>query len=403
MDPVISRRALFGGLAAFPAVARAAATDPRLVVVFADGGWDTTLLLDPKALTAEAQALGETVEVLGGLPLAINRSLRPVTARFFEQWADRATAVNGIWVGSLGHTSCRTRMFHGSPDPESPDLPTLAGLGAATPVGTIDLSGELEPGVLSAMTARLGYQRQLRGLVDPTLAAPPIDPGTGWRPTEAGAAARRAVLDARGATLAATAKAPVLDAWAEARSRAAAWWPVASPEVAGWAAADAEFEDDAVLAPSLLATGQCASVLLALDGWDTHVANETQHGLYERLFAALDHLLLDLDGNGLLDRTLVLVLSEMSRNPTLNVDLGKDHWPLTSALLLGGPVPGGRVLGGTDAGLGALPIDPVSGQAEGDRLLYAADFVAGVLAALGVDPAPWLPDAEPFDALVRAT
>jgi hypothetical protein len=53
-------------------------------------------------------------------------------------------------------------------------------------------------------------------------------------------------------------------------------------------------------------------------------------------------------GGSLLDETLVLSLSEMGRAPVINGSGGKDHWPYTSALLVGGGLSGGRVLGGTD-------------------------------------------------------
>jgi uncharacterized protein (DUF1501 family) len=93
-------------------------------------------------------------------------------------------------------------------------------------------------------------------------------------------------------------------------------------------------------------------------------------------------------------------VSEMGRTPLLNATGGKDHWPVTSALLLGGGVPGGRVLGGTTDLLAARSVDLATGMpAQGGKQLQYSNFAAGLLAAVGVDPAVYLPNAEPLHAL----
>ena len=94
---------------------------------------------------------------------------------------------------------------------------------------------------------------------------------------------------------------------------------------------------------------------------------------------------------------MVAVLSEMSRTPKRNDALGKDHWPHTSALLLGGPVRGGRVLGATDGLQESLPMDLATGAVDpAGTLLRYDNLAAGLLAMLDVDPGPWLPGSEPF-------
>jgi uncharacterized protein (DUF1501 family) len=138
---------------------------------------------------------------------------------------------------------------------------------------------------------------------------------------------------------------------------------------------------------------------MQLDNWDTHQGNARQGSLHESFFGALSALMQALEQASLDERTLVLVLSEMGRTPKLNADNGKDHWPVTSALLLGAGVRGGRVLGGSNDELDALPIDLETGAptAEGAQL-QAGHLVAGVLDALGVDTEQHLPGVEPFRA-----
>jgi uncharacterized protein (DUF1501 family) len=106
------------------------------------------------------------------------------------------------------------------------------------------------------------------------------------------------------------------------------------------------------------------------------------------------------DGGALLSRTIVLALSEMGRSPFLNAAAGKDHWPVTSAMLIGGSIRGGAVLGGTDEFLQARTVDLSSGQVDdrGERLTPAS-LLAGALVGLDVDPGALLPGVTPLGGL----
>ena len=88
-------------------------------------------------------------------------------------------------------------------------------------------------------------------------------------------------------------------------------------------------------------------------------------------------LLEDLDDQGLLDSTLVVVMGEMGRSPRINKNAGRDHWPQCGfSLLFGGGTKQGHVHGTTDR-IAAAPLsDPVS----------PADFVATIYSLLGIDP-----------------
>jgi uncharacterized protein (DUF1501 family) len=87
----------------------------------------------------------------------------------------------------------------------------------------------------------------------------------------------------------------------------------------------------------------------------------------------------------------------MGRAPLGNADSGKDHWPVTSALVLGGGVAGGRAYGGTDDQCIDQPVDLATGRVDpaGVRL-YTANVLAGVLELVGVDSSQYLPGVEPL-------
>ena len=100
---------------------------------------------------------------------------------------------------------------------------------------------------------------------------------------------------------------------------------------------------------------------------------------FDTAFAAL---LTDLETRGLLDSTLVVATGEFGRTPKLNSNGGRDHWAgCWTALVAGGGVKGGRVIGRSDR-TGSEPTDrPVSPQ----------ELVSSIFHALGVPPGATIP------------
>lgn len=105
--------------------------------------------------------------------------------------------------------------------------------------------------------------------------------------------------------------------------------------------------------------------------WDCHAAGgslaSSLHD-YRLLGASFDvaytALLQHLKQRGLLDNTLVVATGELGRTPHINRDGGRDHWAgVWSALVAGAGIPGGEVLGSSDA-LGAEPKDQPYSPAE---------------------------------------
>ncbi len=105
---------------------------------------------------------------------------------------------------------------------------------------------------------------------------------------------------------------------------------------------------------------------------DLHDIRQLVAPSFDRAFAAL---LTDLDERGLLDSTLVVATGEFGRTPRLNSNGGRDHWAgAWTALVAGGGVKGGRVIGRTDA----------TGSEPTDRPVTPQELVATVFNALGV-------------------
>jgi hypothetical protein len=112
--------------------------------------------------------------------------------------------------------------------------------------------------------------------------------------------------------------------------------------------------------------------------WDTHQNNfPIVRELSGALDAAWATLMNDLKEHGLLDSTLIVWMGEFGRTPTINGDKGRDHFPNAwTAVLGGGGIKGGQVIGKTSAGGEAIEQHPVS----------VPDLLATVCLALGIDP-----------------
>jgi uncharacterized protein (DUF1501 family) len=131
-----------------------------------------------------------------------------------------------------------------------------------------------------------------------------------------------------------------------------------------------------ILARRLVESG-VRFVEVTLGGWDTHADNFNQVAAQLKLLdPALAALTADLADRGLLKDTLVLCMGEFGRTPKINANQGRDHWSEAfSAVLAGGGVKGGQVLGASDA----------KGEKVKDRPVTPRDLFATLLSAFGVD------------------
>lgn len=135
-------------------------------------------------------------------------------------------------------------------------------------------------------------------------------------------------------------------------------------------------------------------------GWDNHLDLATyanrhpgdprsaSHALIPGLDKAFSALIGDLSDRGMLDDTLVLVMTDFGRTPKINSTGGRDHWPnCFSVAMAGGGVKGGQVIGASDA----------LGEFVKDRPIGPGDLSSTIYTLLGIDPGHELhtPDGRP--------
>ncbi|MFO1095644.1 MAG: DUF1501 domain-containing protein [Planctomycetaceae bacterium] len=107
--------------------------------------------------------------------------------------------------------------------------------------------------------------------------------------------------------------------------------------------------------------------------------------MFDQSFSAL---ILDLEQRGLLDETLVLVISEHGRTPEIDSKppgAARHHWSRAySQVYAGGGMGRGHVVGRTDKNAGDVEDTPISPK----------DVLATAFHLLGIDPESTFPDPE---------
>ena len=118
-------------------------------------------------------------------------------------------------------------------------------------------------------------------------------------------------------------------------------------------------------------------------GWDHHsnLFKSLKDSHMPRFDQGVSALITDLEQRGLLANTLVIALGEFGRTPTVNKDGGRDHWPnAMSVLVAGAGIPGGQVVGSTDA----------HGAYASSHIHSPEDFAFSLYTKMGIDPAKHL-------------
>jgi uncharacterized protein (DUF1501 family) len=138
-----------------------------------------------------------------------------------------------------------------------------------------------------------------------------------------------------------------------------------------------DFGRHCLLARRLLESG-VTFVKVSHTNYDTHHENFDFHieqlGEFDRSFATLVEEIVE---RGMLESTLIIVMSEFGRTPRINNRYGRDHWSKAWSVLLGGcGIQPGAVVGKTNA----------NGTAVTDREVNGGHLFHTYFRALGLDP-----------------
>lgn len=369
---------------------------PFWVTVHAAGGWDPTLLCDPKGRVDEnvEQPVNnyfvDQIDAVGPFQFA------PVDGNraFFERFRDDLLVLNGIDMGTNSHDTGTRAMWSGSTENE---MPALAAIIAAT-------RDKVPP---LAFLTNGGYERTA-DLVPPTrvpsvgaieeIAYPHrFDPGDPDSTLFTEATLQR-IADARVARLERQ-----LDRATLPRHRAAlsTLYTARASEnelVALTEALPSELDDSnnpllrqAQVACAGFRSGLTVSANLVIGGFDTHGNHDNSHTpRMQMVLQGVQYLMDEAERQGIADQLYVVIGSDFARTPWYNDGNGKDHWSVTSMMMMGPDIQGGRVIGSTNERQEPIGVNSALTPAA-DGTILTPGIVHGQLRKLaGVEDRPEL-------------
>jgi Protein of unknown function (DUF1501) len=364
-----------------------AAKADSVIHIFLPGGIAHQETFDPKPY-APIEYRGE----MGSIPTKIDGERFSETLPQSAQIADKLTVIRAMTHGEAAHERGTHNMFTGyRPSPAlvypsfgsvvsheygpKNNLPPYVCIPSIPNIyaGTGYLSSSFSPFSLGSDPADAGFRVQDLNL-----------PGDIPEPRFV---ARRNVLDAVNAHFAKKEKSDNIGAMDTFYQRA--YSLISSPkarEAFNIAAEPAKIRDEygrnpagqrMLMARRLVAAG-VRMVTLQYGGWDLHTqiipGMKSQMPAFDQALAALVR---DLERNGLLDRTLVMISSEFGRTPKINKDAGRDHWPkVFSVVLAGGGVKKGYIHGASNATASEPDHDPIGPEDLATTVYHLMGIVA---------------------------
>jgi uncharacterized protein (DUF1501 family) len=137
---------------------------------------------------------------------------------------------------------------------------------------------------------------------------------------------------------------------------------------------------DAFLSARRLVEAGARYVMISIGGFDTHKNNfgRLKTELLPILDSGLTNLVADLHDRGMNQDVSVIAWGEFGRSPAIQGVDGRNHWqPVNTALLAGGGMKTGQVIGATDRQGGRVVSRPV----------HTGEIFAALYRNCGLDPA----------------
>lgn len=327
-----------------------------LVMVQAVGGWDPTLLCDPKP--GLNNSYGAPSEV-GGIPYA---PIGTEATNFFTDHADKMTVLNGVDTATNNHESGRRHNASGRLGAGYPNLAALVA-GAKSPespMAFLTFGGyERTQGVVAPV--RDGNANRLAELAYPERISA-SNPESATYHSDAARGIIQAARDERASELLGRQELPryqsSLDTLMTARTGADELKLL--QEVLPEPDANGDFRKCQLIIAAYKA-GIGVSANLSEGGFDTHDDHDARHTPQMiSLLAMVNFLWAEAARQGVEDKLVVLMTSDFGRSPGYNSDVGKDHWSVTSMIAMGNGIPGNRVVGQTTDGHSLMPLNPTT-------------------------------------------
>ncbi|MDE0265313.1 MAG: DUF1501 domain-containing protein [Bryobacterales bacterium] len=320
------------------------------VFVQATGGWDPTSFCDPKTNIAGEPIINHWAEA-GEVRQAGNIRYAPFAKNqaFFDKYYQRILVVNGVDAQTNSHSAGVTHNWSGRISEGYPTTTALlaAHNGAGLSMPYLSFGGFSNTSGVTVFT-RLNNPSEIRNIAKPELSA-----GDPTRRPYLSAEDWASITRHRDKRVARLAAAPNLMP-RDARNRelyaaalgadAAEGLRVFADMIPGEAELNlveefglyrSSLKRQAQLTVLAFKAGVAVSADLRLGGFDTHDNHDPdQNWLLGNLTDSIDYLWDFAELHGVADRMVVVMGSDFGRTNKYNSDLGKDHWPIGSFIVM---------------------------------------------------------------------
>lgn len=335
----------------------------------AGGGWDPTMLCDPKGGDVNHQFPA------GSFPQAGNITYAPITymseggytnQQFFEANYDHTLVLNGVDMQTNNHDSGSRYTWSGKLEDGNPPLAAL-------------IAAQLAPGRPLGFLSNGGYENT-QGVAPLTrvndlgtigrIAFPNRPDYTSMTSRYHSDATRQRILQAQNTRLSALAASQTLPLYSASMRQLLAtrgggnllerlmMFLPTNDEING---SNNPILRQGMVALAAYQAGVTAAANLDTGGFDTHSDHDNAQGqAMGRLMKGVDLLWQRIVRLQLQNRVTIMIGSDFGRTPFYNMGRGKDHWSVTSVLMMGANIPGNRVIGASDSGFRARGLNPNS-------------------------------------------
>ncbi len=400
--------ALPAGLASY---GQGEAITPFLLMIHVSGGWDPTMVFDPKLDSPFcAKEAGAALAVGSGGQTYVDHASRPAVKSFFTDYGANAAIVNGLSIGSMTRRGALVTMLGTTPPGKLRPVDWLsfytASLNPVLEIPHAVINAPYMPGDYAGVAVRLTTDR-IKQAGTALAGADPLGETGEAALTQFRSTSYTRTLEAAGENLDGEKMRALY--YGQAREPLVEARLVKTKETLGPAAeGESDFIRNGKIAVELFASGAslCATLQHGEDGaWDTRADHYARASLlYEDLFRGINAIMAHANATGIAGRMILLVVSDGGRSPQLNTAQGKGPWGFTSTLLWGPGIAPGMVIGSTDAALRGLPINPMFGsQIDQDALtVEMANVMAAIYVKTNVPVKLILPDTKPLSLVLTS-
>ena len=375
-------------------------TGKFLITIQAEGGWDVTSFCDPKINTGDIFINNWANNAEPGEAGNLRYAAFANNQWFFDKYYQDMLVINGVDAQTNSHTAGVVHNWSGRLSDGFPSLTALfaAQYGASLPVAYISNGGYSATGGLTRYT-QLDNIEALNNVIYPNRARwgdnnylhdndwARIEALKNQRITELQQAPELTTLQqrSRGNFFAAVENSSILTQFSNALENVGELQEPVDDGNFLWSSLSRQ----AQVATLAMGSGVCVSADLIMGGYDTHENHDTQHNwLFTELARSIDFLWTYAEQQGIADRLVVMIGSDFGRTPHYNDGQGKDHWPISSYVVMEkGVAYTNRTVGLTDEGHNVIPINPVNWQSDqqSGSIIHPAHVMTELREYLGLD------------------